>query len=183
MALANFSEAASTGFATGQKMAEGQNPLGNFIKMMLANRQEIQTSQREYGMKTALQQQELSGQKELLTQKLVGEKELFGQKANVLLDIAKIKAKTTVPKEISDTQKFKLALWKQAEQESFKESGGSFMVGIGSKKINYQKRKEELYQEKLKQFGISDTNIPQETQGINDIMPQQQTTDLMDYEW
>ena len=51
----NFADTISQGFATGQKMA-GTNPLGDFIKMMLANRQEIMTQQRDIAGKVLVEQ-------------------------------------------------------------------------------------------------------------------------------
>ena len=50
----NFSETARLGFVTGAQMGEGQNPLGQFIKTMLADWQQRRGLGQEYGMKKGL---------------------------------------------------------------------------------------------------------------------------------
>lgn len=50
----DFAQTANQGIVTGQKMAEGQNPLGNFVKMMLSEFQRKKVAQEEYGQKIGL---------------------------------------------------------------------------------------------------------------------------------
>ncbi len=65
MALADFSRASALGFEQGQQMQEGQNPLGTFVRSMLADYKQKKAMESEYGMKTALNQQEYGMKKDL----------------------------------------------------------------------------------------------------------------------
>ena len=58
MALADMPRAAALGFQTGMQMGEGQNPLGQFVKLMLADFQQKRELQTEYGMKKGLLKEE-----------------------------------------------------------------------------------------------------------------------------
>ena len=54
----NFSETARLGFTTGTQLGEGQNPLGSFVRSMLADWQQRRTMGQEYGMKLGLTKEE-----------------------------------------------------------------------------------------------------------------------------
>ena len=56
--LADFPRAASLGFSQGVAMGEGQNPLGTFIKTMLADWQQRRAMGQEYGTKLGLIKEE-----------------------------------------------------------------------------------------------------------------------------
>ena len=47
-------------------------------------------------------------------------------------------------------------LLKMAQQQAFKESGGSLMMGIGSKQQEYKNRVQELYKEYNEMFGVKE---------------------------
>lgn len=109
----NLVGAAQAGLQTGREQAK-TNPLGIFIKGMLAQQQKKQLLQQ-----TFKQQAGLTIFKE-------GIKNLFGDK-------------------VSEKQKFLKQLWNQAGQDAFKESGGSFFVGLNEKKkaafVNLRKQR------------------------------------------
>ena len=52
----DFSRSAALGFSQGREMAEGTNPLGNFVKMMLANKENILSQQRDIAGKVQVEQ-------------------------------------------------------------------------------------------------------------------------------
>ena len=54
----DFAQTARLGFQSGMQMSEGQNPLGQFIKTMLADWQQRRAIGQEYGMKLGLTREE-----------------------------------------------------------------------------------------------------------------------------
>lgn len=60
----NFSETARLGFQTGVQLGEGQNPLGTFVRSMLADWQQRRSLQAEYGMKLSLVKEEAKAKTE-----------------------------------------------------------------------------------------------------------------------
>lgn len=58
MALADMPRAAALGFQTGMQAGEGQNPLGQFVRLMLADFQQRRELQADYGMKKGLLKEE-----------------------------------------------------------------------------------------------------------------------------
>ncbi len=180
--LADFPRAAALGFEQGRSMGEGQNPLGQFIKTMLADWQQRRALQTEISSRAGLEvfKSGLEEQTQITKEKREQESPFYKAKTEATLALATQREKG---KGVSDIQKFKLQVYKQADAEAFKEMGGSLMVGIGTKKELYKQRRKELYEQYLKQFDITDLSEPTISGGgIESIIPQEET-ELIDYEW
>ena len=91
----NFSETARLGFQSGMEIGQGQNPLGSFIKTMLADWQQRRIVGQEYGMKRGLLEAE------------------YGMKEKLPLNIAEL-AKTQAEGELKGEE---LKLFKEAKKK------------------------------------------------------------------
>ena len=180
----NFAETARLGFQSGMEIGQGQNPLGSFVRSMLADWQQRRNLQTEISSRAGLEvfKSGLEEQTQIAKEKREQENPITKAKTRAYEALTAQRERGTT-KGVSDVQKFKLQVYKQADSEAFKEAGGSLMVGIGSKKTSYIQRRKELYQQYLKQFDITDLSEPDiSNSGIESIIPQEET-ELIDYDW
>ena len=166
--MADLVRAAALGFESSQ--TPRVNALGQFIKNMLAMHQ-----QKEVIGAQAIGEMGVAKYKQGLEEA----SPLFQKKLGLIEAQTEVYKARATTKGISDIQKFKLQVWKQADAEAFKEAGGSLMVGIGTKKEIYKQRRKQLYEQYLKEFDISDLGEPNI---MGSIIPQEETS-LIDYEW
>lgn len=160
--LANFEQAAQLGFSSGKGQAQ-VNPLGSFVKGLLAERQKREASQQE--LTSAVTK---IGLGEIMKQNIQSRSPLNIAKTN-LYQAKADKAMFGDTTGISDVQKFKRQVWSQASADAFKESGGGLFAGIGKGKATFVRRRKEIYDELLIRMGVIDGSLPEDIPDPDDI--------------